>query len=55
MEFLSFLLFGFSIYIAWLKPQKENWAFGSFVLGMAICFGMFTVASWKAFLPFAAY
>lgn len=55
MELLGFLLFAISIFIAWKKPEKECWAFGAFVLGTAVCFIMFFIASWASLLPHVAY
>ncbi|MFL1705476.1 MULTISPECIES: hypothetical protein [unclassified Campylobacter] len=55
MELLGFLFFALSIFIAWKKPEKEGLAFGAFVLGTAVCFIMFFIASWPSLLPYAAY
>lgn len=55
MEFLGFLLFSLAILVVLIKPEKERLAFGLFVAGTIICFGMFIVASWSSLLPYGAY
>ncbi|QKF85231.1 putative membrane protein [Campylobacter blaseri] len=55
MEFLGFILFGISILIVLVSPEKECLAFGTFLLGTIICFGMFFIASWTSLLPYASY
>lgn len=55
MEFLGFMLFAISILIAWKKPEKECLAFAAFMLGTAVCFIMFFIASWPSLLPYASY
>lgn len=55
MEFLGFLFFTISILIVLVKPKNEGLAYGAFVLGTIICFGMFFIASRTSLLPYAAY
>ncbi|QCD44504.1 hypothetical protein [Campylobacter mucosalis] len=55
MEFLGFLFFGICILIVLLKPENERFAYGAFLLGTIICFGMFFIASWASLLPYGAY
>lgn len=51
MEFLMLTALSACVGLAWLKPEKENLAFSSFLLGLGICVVMFLIASTGFFVP----
>lgn len=55
MELLILVLLAAAVWLVWRKPEKEKVAFRLFVLGAALCFAMYFIASFTSVLPFGSY
>ena len=55
MELLILVLLAAAVWLVWRKPEKEKVAFRLFVLGAALCFVMYFIASFTSVLPFGSY